>query len=43
MPVNPNEAPPGFVAVAASLEREASDGIARCVCCGKPFGRGMFQ
>ena len=31
------------LATAASLEREASDGIARCVCCGKPFSRGMFQ
>ena len=31
------------LATAASLDREASDGIARCVCCGKPFSRGMFQ
>lgn len=30
------------LATAASLEREADDGIARCVCCGKPFGRGMW-
>ena len=27
---------------AASLEREADDGIAKCVCCGKSFGRGMW-
>ena len=31
------------LATAESLDREASDGIARCVCCGKPFSRGMFQ
>ena len=31
------------LAAAISLDREASDGIARCVCCGKPFSRGMFQ
>lgn len=39
--------PEGFRRVcleaAISLDREASDGIARCVCCGKPFSRGMFQ
>lgn len=31
------------LAAAASLDREASDGIGRCACCLKPFSRGMFQ
>lgn len=30
-----------YEATARSLEKQAETGISVCVCCGKPFGKGL--